>query len=195
VSGGPVVGAVLAAGAGRRFAAAPKQLAPFAGRPLIERPLAALAAARSVDRTLVVLGCEAEAIRRGADLSPAAVVLAPDWERGQSAALRAAVAAAGADAATLVVVLGDQPLLDPRAVDAVVAAAAQGPARAYYGGRPGHPVAIPCSLFAALGELDGDEGARGLLGGAGVRLVDCDGLGSGADVDTVADLEALAQLA
>jgi CTP:molybdopterin cytidylyltransferase MocA len=103
VRAGPIVGAVLAAGAGRRFEGGPKQLARFAGRPLVEHPIAALATAHRVDRTLVVLGCAAEEIRAAAE-----VVLARDWERGQSAALGAAARAAGADAATLVIVLGSR---------------------------------------------------------------------------------------
>lgn len=191
MSDGPVVGAVLAAGAGRRFEVGIKQLACFAGAPLIERPIAALAAACRVDRVLAVLGCEADAIRRAADLSPAEVVLAADWRHGQSAALRAAVGAAGEKAATLVVVLGDQPLIDPGAIDAVVSAAAAHPARAFYGGTPGHPVAIPRRLFAALQQLRGDAGARQLLASPGTIRVDCDGLGSAADVNTVGELGSL----
>jgi CTP:molybdopterin cytidylyltransferase MocA len=192
VTDGTVVGAVLAAGASRRFGDGPKQLARFAGRPLIEHPVAALAAARSVQRTVVVLGHEAEAIRRDAELAPAEPVIAGDWENGQSAALRAAVAAAGPDAAVLVVVLGDQPLIAPAAIDAVVAGAGERPARACYRSRPGHPVAIPRCFFADLREVEGDRGARGVLAGLGIRPIDCDGLGSAADVDTVADIAALA---
>jgi CTP:molybdopterin cytidylyltransferase MocA len=192
VSAGPVVGAVLAAGAGRRFEGGPKQLARFAGRPLVEHPIAALAAARRVDRTLVVLGCGADEIRMGADLSLAEVVLAHDWEQGQSASLRAAVRAAKGEAAALVIVLGDQPLIAPAAVDAVIEHAGDRPARASYGERPGHPVLIPRRYFADLEGLRADTGARELLARLEVVAVDCDGLGDDADVDTTDDLERLA---
>jgi CTP:molybdopterin cytidylyltransferase MocA len=191
VSAGRVVGAVLAAGAGRRFEDGHKQLARFAGRPLVEHPIAALAAARRVDRTLVVLGSSAEEIRRAADLSPAEIVFAPDWRSGQSAALRAAAHAAGPEASALVVVLGDQPLLDPAAIDAVVARADGRATRAHYAGRPGHPVLIPNQYFTDLTKLRADKGARDLLSRLEVVRVDCDGLGSSADVDTAADLERL----
>jgi nicotine blue oxidoreductase len=191
VSAGPVVGAVLAAGAGRRFARGPKQLARFAGRPLVEHPIAALAAARRIDRALVVLGCAADQIRAAADLTPAEVVLARDWERGQSAALGTAVRAAGVDAAALVIVLGDQPLLQPEAIDKVVERADGAPARAFYGGRPGHPVLVPRRHFADLVALRADTGARELLSRLEVTAVDCDGCGSAADIDTIADLERL----
>jgi len=44
------------------------------------------------------------------------------------------------------------------------------------------------SLFARVGNLRGDEGARSLLSGAAVALVACDGLGSDEDIDTVGEL-------
>jgi CTP:molybdopterin cytidylyltransferase MocA len=191
MTAGPVVGAVLAAGAGRRFADGVKQLAPFSGRPLVEWSIAAMAAADRVERTVVVVGFEAEAIRAAADLSPATPVLAPDWEEGRSAALRAAVRAAGKDASALVVVLGDQPLLHPGAIDKAVERAGRRPARAFYDGRPGHPFVLPRHLFAAAEALTGDRGLRQIESTLDVIRVDCDGLGSSSDIDTTIDLARL----
>ena len=54
---GPIGCLVLAAGAGSRFGG-PKQLAPLAGRPLLEHALRAAAAA-PVDRVVVVLAARA----------------------------------------------------------------------------------------------------------------------------------------
>ena len=83
-------------------------------------------------------------------------------------------------------ILGDQPAIDPRAIDRVAGArdGVSVAVRASYGGRPGHPVLLERSLFEQVGALRGDEGARGLLAGAAVRLVACDGLGSDRDIDT-----------
>jgi molybdenum cofactor cytidylyltransferase len=192
-----VAGLVLAAGAGTRFAApgpGPKQLAPFRGRPLIEHPIAALAHA-GLDPVLVVLGAHAAAIEAGVALAPAHVVPCPDWADGQSRALRAGVAAAAARrAGAVVIALGDQPLLDPAAVRAVVAARGPGAdaVRATYDGTPGHPTLLEAALFGAVAELEGDAGARDLLRRAAVRHVACDGLGAPDDVDTAADLARLA---
>lgn len=188
-----VAGLVLAAGAGRRFGAAPKQLAPFGGRPLVEHPVAALAAA-GLDVVLVVLGAHADAVEAGADLADAHVVRCADWADGQGRALAAGVGAAaalGADA--VVVVLGDQPLIAPEAVRAVVAARRAGveAVRATYDGTPAHPTLLERATFAAVGALRGDAGARDLLRTRPVRLVACDGLGSAADVDVPADLARL----
>jgi molybdenum cofactor cytidylyltransferase len=186
-----IAGVVLAAGAGRRFGA-PKQLADLGGRPMLERVLAAIAAA-PLDRAFVVLGAEAEAIVAGVDLRSAEAVICEDWEAGLSASLRTGVACAdaiGAEAA--VVVLGDQPMISPNAIAKTIAARGGVAAvRANYGGTPGHPVLLERELFAKVGGLRGDAGARALLAGVSVREVDCDGLGSPVDVDTPPELEAV----
>jgi CTP:molybdopterin cytidylyltransferase MocA len=46
-------------------------------------------------------------------------------------------------------------------------------------------------LLARIHVLQGDTGARALLARARVKQVACDGLGSAADIDTRAHLEAL----
>ena len=187
-----IVGLVLAAGSGQRFGG-PKQLAPFRGRPLVEHAVAALAGG-GLDAVLVVLGAHADAIEDGADLRPADVVRSADWHEGQSRSLRAGVAAAERLGATaVVVVLGDQPLIDPAAVRRVVAAgdADVDAARATYDRVPGHPTLLQRATFPAVAKLEGDAGARDLLRSLRVRLVACDGLGSPADVDTPDDLAGL----
>jgi CTP:molybdopterin cytidylyltransferase MocA len=190
-------GMVLAAGFGGG-----KLLARLDGRPLIEYALAAMAGARSVEHTVVVLGYGADEIRAAVRLHGAEPVLCTEWQEGQAASLRAglsALIAAGPEAAPLeavVVTLGDQPRVDARAIETVVGARLAGdpaPAalRASYGGRPGHPVLLERELFGAVASLRGDIGARDLLRGARVRDVPCDGLGCPDDVDTPAQLEVL----
>jgi CTP:molybdopterin cytidylyltransferase MocA len=184
-----IAGVVLAAGEGRRFGGA-KQLALLDGAPLIEHALVAMREADSIDRIIVVLGARADAIRAGADLEGADVIVADDWREGMSASLRAAIAAAdGADAA--MIALADQPLISSQAFAAVLGVAASGAvaARATYAGQPGHPVLIRSALFDEVAQLRGDGGARELLERAGVRTVECGRLGRPDDVDTAADLE------
>lgn len=185
---------VLAAGAGRRFGGdGPKQLAPLAGRPLLEHALAAAAGSKA-DRVVAVLGANAEAILARVDLRGAEPLLCAGWAEGMAAALRAGVAAvAGSGAA--VVVLGDQPLITATAIDRVIAARAPGhdAVRATYGGSPGHPVLLERLLLAAAGELRGDTGARALLAAARVATVGCEDVGDPLDVDTPADLRLASQ--
>ncbi len=175
-----VGGLVLAAGAGTRFGEGTKQLAPLHGRPLLEHALAAVA---GLTPRVVVLGHAAEEILAVADLQGATPVVAADWAEGQSASLRAGVAALG-DVDAAVVVLGDQPRITRAAVDAIAAVAP--PARATYGGRPGHPVLLDRALLDRAGELRGDTGFRDLLRDVGG--VEIGGLADPVDVDTPEEL-------
>jgi nicotine blue oxidoreductase len=100
------------------------------------------------------------------------------WSPGPGASLRCGLAALG-DAEAAVVVLGDGPDLDPRAVDRVVAAWREhgGPAvAAAYGGVRLHPVLLAREAWPGVP----DEGARALP----ARLVPCDDLTPPGDVDT-----------
>ena len=185
----PIGGLILAAGEGRRFGS-PKQLAPLRGRPLLEHALLAMAGARSIEPVVVVLGAHAQAILDAVELHGAQAVLATDWADGQSASLRAGVAALAERVGAIMITLGDQPSMTAAAIDAVADArdGESAAVRATWAGRPGHPVLLERALFAKVGELRGDEGARGLLEHARVRLVACDGLGEDADIDTPAQL-------
>ena len=177
-------GLILAAGEGRRFGGT-KQLADLRGRPLLEYALAAMTA---VTPRVVVLGHAADKIRRGVNMHGASVVVCDDWDEGQSASLRAGLAALPRVDA-VVVVLGDQPGITPEAVAAIVAADGDEDAvRATYGGKPGHPVLLRRRLLARADELRGDTGFRDLLESATVREVEIGGLADPADIDTREEL-------
>jgi CTP:molybdopterin cytidylyltransferase MocA len=185
-----VGGLVLAAGEGRRFGGS-KLVAELDGRPLLEHVLAAMSAT-SLERVVCVLGADAHEVLRRVDLHGAEPVLCEGWAEGQAASLRSGVEAL-ADAEAIVIVLGDQPLLSPAAVERVLDArgGAALAVRATHDGVPSHPTVVERPLFDALLELRGDRGARDLLAEVETREVPCEGLGSAADIDTVADLAAL----
>jgi CTP:molybdopterin cytidylyltransferase MocA len=174
---------VLAAGAGTRFGAAPKQLAELDGRPLLEHAVAAQCAVPALERVVVVLGSRAEQIRGSVDLGRAEVIVCRSWADGQSASLRCG-AAALRGASKVIVTLGDMPRIAPELIARFVDEPPR--ARAVYDGRPGHPVVLGPDELARLDALSGDVGARSLL--AGGRLIECGALQAGADVDTVEDL-------
>jgi CTP:molybdopterin cytidylyltransferase MocA len=183
-------GLVLAAGAGTRFGATPKQLAMFGERPLLQW---AVDAQTSVDPDLlspivVVLGSHAEEVRSELDFGRAQVVVCSDWASGQSASLRQGLRALNG-AERVVVTLGDAPLVTGELIARFAREPGPGPLRAVYDGRPGHPVALgPEQITALLGAGgERDEGARGLLRGA--RTIEAGHLCSGRDVDTPEDLE------
>ena len=171
------VGLVLAAGAGTRFGDAPKQLAEVAGKPVLQHVVDAALAA--LPRVVVVLGHRAEEIRAAVDLGGAEVVECADWRRGQSASLQAGLEAAAAE--KVVLLLGDQPLIDASLVERF--SREPGGSRAAWDGAPGHPAVLGSSEIAAARALTGDEGLRHL----DWRLVE---VGRPLrDIDTPEDLE------
>ncbi len=163
------VAILLAAGASRRMGR-PKLLLPVAGRPLLQHAIDA-AAASLVAEIVVVLGHEAEAVRRAVALPLAArIVVNADYAAGQGTSLACGLAAAAVDAAVAIVLLGDQPHVTSALVDIVLAAYRAGDApivrpvwRAGDGSpRPGHPVALGRAVWPEVAALTGDEGARAL---------------------------------
>jgi CTP:molybdopterin cytidylyltransferase MocA len=159
-----ITAVVLAAGASRRFGS-PKQ------RVLLEPVVARTRESSAIDDVVVVLGAhEVETSAR--------VVQCAEWERGPGASLRCGLATLGEDVEAAVVILGDGPELDPRAIDRIVAAWRESGAErvgATYGGVRLHPLLVARAAWADVP----DEGLRGLA----AQLVACDDLSSPGDVD------------
>ncbi len=102
---------VLAAGQGIRMRSRiPKVLHPLAGRPLLDHVLDALAAA-GVDRPVVVTGHGADAVER--HVSGRASTARQEPQRGTADAVRIGLEAVSADAAVVLVTMGDAPLQPP----------------------------------------------------------------------------------
>ena len=197
----PIVGLVLAAGAGTRFGA-PKGLArDAAGTPWLVRAVQALSRG-GCDRVLVAVGARGDEV---AGLVPAGaeVVHVADWAAGLSATLRAGLVAANGAAvggvtapgamagggAGVVVLPGDVPDAPAAAVRRVIDAAGTDVAgalvQASYAGAPGHPVLLGGRHLDEIAQqVAGDDGARAYLRAHAVTRVDCGDLWSGADIDT-----------
>jgi CTP:molybdopterin cytidylyltransferase MocA len=157
---------VLAAGASTRYGS-PKQAVLL--EPVLER----VRGSAAIDEIVVVLGAhEVETSTR--------VVQCPEWERGPGASLRCGLAALGGDVEAAVVILGDGPELDPRAIDRVVEAWRAGAGErvaATYGGVRLHPVLLARSSWSEIPT----EGLRDVP----TALVSCDDLSPPGDVDYV----------
>jgi molybdenum cofactor cytidylyltransferase len=177
-------GVVLAAGAGSRFGG-PKQLAPLHGRPLLEHAVTAMLAVPAIWPVVVVLGAHAEEIRDKVDFGDARPIFCADWANGQSASLRAGVAALGQVDAALIT-LGDQPFITPQVIAGMLDQRSEryDAVRATYRAEPGHPVLIEERVFRWVRDLRGDTGARDLLKRLHVREWDCAHLCDPTDVDT-----------
>jgi molybdenum cofactor cytidylyltransferase len=184
-------GLILAAGAGRRFGGT-KQLADLRGRPLLSYAIENMLAVQCLDPVLVVLGHAAHEILERVDLGEAEVVIAEEWERGQASSLRRGIAAL-ADAESVVITLGDQPFITPRLIEGALEqlSGRYDAVRAVYDGEPGHPVVFNRAVMDAVGEVEGDVGARELLRRFRVREWEAGHLGDATDVDTREELSAL----
>jgi molybdenum cofactor cytidylyltransferase len=119
---GPATAVVLAAGAGRRFGGG-KLSASLEGRPILQHVLDALSAA-GIDDPVVVVGADGPALDAVIHWRAARRVHNPDPKRGLSSSLRIGWAEAQAHAprpAAVLIVLGDQPRLDPEVIRMLVA--------------------------------------------------------------------------
>jgi molybdenum cofactor cytidylyltransferase len=159
-------GLVLAAGSSLRMGR-PKQLLPFAGRPLLEGVVAA-ANASSLDEVVVVLGGSAEEIREGVDLGRARVVYNPAHAEGLGASLRVGLASLDDRVDRAMVILGDQPAVSAELFDRLLELQASSglPSAALRFGELLHPpVVLERSLFGDLASLEGDVGCRAVIRG------------------------------
>ncbi|MGB8859948.1 MAG: NTP transferase domain-containing protein [Ilumatobacteraceae bacterium] len=182
----PHVAALLAAGAGTRFAGDDHKLrAVLRGRPVWEWALEHLQAA-GFDHVVVVAGA--------VELPwPPSVTVRHNqaWATGQASSLRVAVEAAaalGADAVT--VGLADQPFVPASAWRSVAHAASRCPivVADYDGVRGPNPVRLGQAVWPLL-PADGDTGARDLIRAHPEWVCSVACVGSVADIDTVEDLD------
>jgi molybdenum cofactor cytidylyltransferase len=161
---GAVAAVVLAAGSSTRLGQ-PKQLAPIAGRPALAYTLDALRSSR-VDRIVLVLGHNADEIAAALDLTGISIVRNEAYAEGQSTSVRAGINALGDDVVAALMVVGDQPLLSPAVIDAIVRVHEQtgGPFIVpVYEGEWGNPVLLARATWPLLENLKGDTGARPIL--------------------------------
>lgn len=190
---------VLGAGSASRFGGA-KLLAPLEGRPVLGHALATLG--RLVEEGMlsgvhVVIPSgdrDLETLVRAAGGHP---IGNPRPDRGLAASLRIGLDAVDRWPAALVC-LGDQPRLSEATVRRVLEVASREPDRVIrprYGsgrGEPGHPVCIPARFWPLLRGDEGDRGFGPLLGHQ-APILEVPVPGRNPDIDTPADLRALAQ--
>jgi molybdenum cofactor cytidylyltransferase len=185
-----VAAIVLAAGGGSRFAASGgtgnKLLAPYMGRPVVQWAIEHAATA-GLDACYVVVGEEDMPLPAGVGV--VRIVRNDRWREGVATSLQAGLRSAKRDGyGTIVVGLGDQPLVPAEAWRRV--ARTHAPiAVASYNGVRGNPVRLSSHVWPLLPRT-GDEGARKVMRRRPDVVVEVDCPGSPADIDTVEDLDA-----
>ncbi len=190
-----IAAVVLAAGQSRRMGAHNKLLVPIDGKPMLRHILDALIEA-GIGERVVVTGHERDAVANlvGCD---ARLVYNADYAQGLSTSLATGMAALGEDIDGALVCLGDMPRIRASHLRALIAAFAPEKGQRIVvptvQGKRGNPVLWSRRFFAEMGQIEGDVGARHLIGTYGDQVVEV-AMDDGAallDIDTPAALDAL----
>ena len=160
---GTVAGVVLAAGSSTRMGKN-KLLFDLDGESIV-RSVVRRAAAAGLDPVVVVLGYEAELVRRELDglMPPCLTVVNPDYARGINFSLKAGIAALPATAAAAVVILADMPFVTAEMIATLVTRyrASEAPlVISDYEGVNAPPMLYDRALFEELRAMEGEGCGR-----------------------------------
>jgi molybdenum cofactor cytidylyltransferase len=184
-----IAAVVLAAGRSTRMGGPNKLLAEIARRPLV-RIAAEAALASRAKPVIVVAGHQREHIERALAGLPVLLVDNLAFAQGLGTSLKAGIAAVPPDADGAIVCLGDMPGVDAELINRLIDAF--DPARGAlvvvptFEGKRGNPVLWSRRFFRDLMAIEGDVGARHLIGlyGEAVVEVPVEGKATLVDVDT-----------
>jgi molybdenum cofactor cytidylyltransferase len=196
------IGAViLAAGASSRYRAGggpdpTKLVAKLDDKPIVRRVVEAALTAKA--RPIVmVTGYARDPVEAAVADLDVEVAFNPRFASGLASSLGVGLAAMPRDVAGAMVLLGDMPRIEPPLIDALIDAfMARDNALAAVPlceGRRGNPVLLGRRLFQDAMRLEGDEGARKLIGTLGASElveVEAPNMGAAFDIDTPEDLTA-----
>lgn len=184
-----IVAVILSAGESSRMGR-PKALLPIDGETFIEKIVGALKKTRA-DRVFVVLGHNAEEMKRQIEHLPVEILVNPDYKLGQLSSLQAAVRRleSEADCDGMLVHLVDHPYIDPALVEAMIEQFYQSGKLIVvprHGGKRGHPVIFSRKLFPELRAAPMDQGAKAVVHAhRGETLeIETEGAGITIDIDT-----------
>ncbi len=172
----PAVAAlVLAAGRSRRMRGPNKLLLEIDGEPMVRHVVEALLASRARP-VIVVTGHERGKLAAALAHLPVRLVHNPHYEEGLASSLRTGLAALGGEIDGVLVCLADMPRITAPLIDRLIAAFDPAEGRAIVvptcDGKRGNPVLFGRAFFDAMREIEGDVGARHLLGAFADRLVE-----------------------
>ena len=187
---------VLAAGRSTRMGAVNKMIAEIGGKPLV-RIAAEQALASRAKPVIVVTGHERERVEQALAGLAVRLVHNPDYAEGLGTSLKAGIAAVPEEADGAIVCLGDMPQVDAGLIDKLIGGF--DPERGALvvvpsiEGRRGNPVLWSRRFFPDLMQIQGDIGARHLIGQYAEAVVEIPLAGEAAltDVDTPESLSAV----
>jgi molybdenum cofactor cytidylyltransferase len=191
-----VAAVVLAAGRSTRMGAFNKLTAEVGGKPLVRRVAEQALASRAAP-VIVVTGHERDKVEAALAGLPVTFVHNANFADGLGTSLKAGIAAVPAEADAAIVCLGDMPQVDAALIDRLIAAF--DPDRGALvvlpsiDGRRGNPVLWSRRFFPELMNVQGDIGARNLIGSYAEAVTEVPVSGTAAliDVDTPESLAAV----
>jgi len=195
-AGRAVAAVVLGAGRSSRMGGPNKLLAEIGGRPLIRIVVEQVLASKARP-VIVVTGHERERVEAALQGLPVKLVHNPDFAEGLGTSLKAGIAALPADVDGVIVCLGDMPQVDAGLIDRLIDALDpdKGALAAVptIDGKRGNPVVWSRRFFPDLMAVEGDVGARHLIGryAEAVAEVPVSGAAALIDVDTPEALAAV----
>jgi molybdenum cofactor cytidylyltransferase len=184
-----IAAVVLSAGESSRMGQ-PKALLRIDKQTFIERIVSALKDG-GIERIIVVLGFNADMLRREMAHLPVEMLVNPDYKLGQLSSLQVAVRhlQAAQDCDGLMVHLVDHPYIEPKLVR-LMAERFEGAKFAIvvprHQGKRGHPVIFSRSLFGELLRAPLDQGAKAVVNAHRQETleIDTDDIGITLDIDT-----------
>ena len=184
-----IVGVVLSAGESSRMGR-PKALLPIDGQTFIERIVGALKQG-GIERIIVVLGFNADALRQQISHLPVEILVNPDHKLGQLSSLQVAVRhlQAAQDCDGVMIHLVDHPYIDPKLVSLMLQRFDESKFSIVvprHQGKRGHPVIFSRALFYDLLEAPLDQGAKAVVNAhrPDTLEIDTEDVGITLDIDT-----------
>lgn len=180
---------ILSAGESSRMGR-PKALLPIDGQTFIERIVAALKQS-GIERIFVVLGFNAEEMRREIEHLPVEILINQAYQQGQLSSLQVALRRLNSekDCDAILVHLVDHPYLSAAVVNRMIDRYRESKnciVIPKYRGKRGHPVLFDRSLFAELLSAPIDQGAKAVVNAHRDQTleIDTDDIGVTLDIDT-----------
>jgi molybdenum cofactor cytidylyltransferase len=187
---------VLAAGQSRRMGRLNKLVEPLGSKPLVAWPVDAALASRA-GQVVVVTGNEPARVQEALAGRDVRFVHNPDFSDGLASSLKAGVRALGDEVDGAVICLGDMPRITGQHLDRLIAAFDPAAQKSIVvptvDGKRGNPVLWGRRHFASILALEGDVGARALIGqnASEVAEVAMEDDAALVDIDTTAALDAI----
>jgi molybdenum cofactor cytidylyltransferase len=188
-SGRCIAAVVLGAGRSTRMGGPNKLLAEIAGKPLVRIAVEQALSSRARP-VIVVTGHQRERVEAALANLPVRFVQNPNYAQGLGSSLRAGIETVPVEADGAIICLGDMPQVDAGLIDRLMDAFDPEKGALVVvptiDGMRGNPVLWSRRFFPDLMAIEGDVGARHLIGRYGEAVVEVPVSGKGAlvDIDT-----------